>query len=438
MIKTEVFTNEDYYLNDIIKNLLPDNIKLSPGTYEIFELELAVCEYNSLTEDGLIKRGAYFKSVNGRYTNHYILCANSNEAIHDKKSIRAKSFFRANRFSTGYATHSLFPYRGKFHPQLIKAIMNLIKIPENGLLLDPVAGSGTAPLEAQLIGINSIGIDVSPFCKLMGEAKSKALTINLNAFANLLEYHNELLNFLLKKNGKEKFIEKSKGKKWRNSATDDEIGNLYDIILLAFLDAVGYTRRQSFKTLKELFPEVLRRYFYTIESFHKVQKKLNLKFGNLTYKVGSVCDLPLTSESVDGIITSPPYSFAIDYVENDRPQLEYLGIDVLELKKQMLGLVGKGKKEKIRIYFEQMEKAIAEMYRVLKPGKFCVIIVGSNDIQTGGIRIEDELIKLGIKAGFTPIRKMPKSIKGIQNSMTEEYILFLQKPDKSCKEREEG
>jgi hypothetical protein len=305
MTKEEIFIKKEYCLEDIVKNLLPDNVKLSPGTFEIFELELAVGEYNTLTEDGLIKRGAYFASVNGRYTNHYILCVSSNEAIHDKKSIRAKSFFRANRFSTGYATHSLFPYRGKFHPQLIKAIMNIIKIPEGGLLLDPMAGSGTALLEAQLIGINSIGIDVSPFCKLMGEAKSKALTINLNAFRNLLEYHNELLSFLLKKLSKERFIEKSKGKRWRDSATDEEIGNLYDVILLAFLDAVGYTRRQDSKTLNELFPEVLERYFYTIESSQKIQKRLKLKLGNLTYNTGSVCNLQLESESVDGIITSP-------------------------------------------------------------------------------------------------------------------------------------
>ena len=35
------------------------------------------------------------------------------------------------------------------------------------IVLDPMCGSGTLNVEASLIGIDSIGLDVSPFCRLM-------------------------------------------------------------------------------------------------------------------------------------------------------------------------------------------------------------------------------------------------------------------------------
>ena len=50
------------------------------------------------------------------------------KALMDGRSASAKAYFENGVFSTGYATHGLFPYRGKFHPQLIKALINIIGI----------------------------------------------------------------------------------------------------------------------------------------------------------------------------------------------------------------------------------------------------------------------------------------------------------------------
>lgn len=126
----------------------------------------------------------------------------------------------------------------------------------------------------------------------------------------------------------------------------------------------------------------------------------------------------------------PPYSFAIDYTENDRPQLEYLGYDISELKDEMIGLKGETIKEKLANYFDDMDKVLSEMARVLKVGKYAVIIIGSNDIQTGGIRLETKVEEIAVKHGFILDQKIIKPIKGIQNMMRDEYILFLRKARK--------
>ncbi|HOA81936.1 MAG TPA: hypothetical protein PKK61_12870, partial [Defluviitaleaceae bacterium] len=117
----------------------------------------------------------------------------------------------------------------------------------------------------------------------------------------------------------------------------------------------------------------------------------------------------------------------IDYADNDKPQLEYMGINPDTLKQSMVGLRGNSKKEKIQLYFEDMNKSIAEMSRVLKPGKYCVIIIGSNEIQTGGIRHEIEMKKYAALNGMFLECEIVKPIKGIQNTMKEEFILIFKK-----------
>ena len=74
-----------------------------------------------------------------------------------------------------------------------------------------------------------------------------------------------------------------------------------------------------------------------------------------------------------------------------------------------------------------MDKVLSEMARVLKIGKYAVIIIGSNDIQTGGIRLEKKIEEMAVNHSFVLDQKIIKPIKGIQNTMRDEYILFLKK-----------
>jgi DNA modification methylase len=408
--------------SSIIKNLptipsiiFPRSYELLPNTSEVFELEFAFFEYNLLTSDEIIQRGAFFKSVDSIPTHHYMICSNNSPLIWEGRSEITKSYFKEGNFSTGYATHGLFPYRGKFHPQLIKGILNILKILPGEVVLDPMCGSGTLNVEASMIGIDSIGIEKSPFCVLMSKVKYEALKVSESLLSSINKNSDKHYRVLMKN---------------KKLPIDYAFNNGFDagkaITLLAFLDAMGYARRCS-KSIDVLFPSVLKRYVGQINSFIKVRDRLNIKLGNARFEIGDARSLPIEDNSIDAIITSPPYSFAIDYAENDRPQLEYLGYDVIKLKDEMIGLKGKSKKDKIINYFEDMNKVLSEMYRVLKRDKYAVIIIGSNDIQTGGIRLETKVEEMAIKLGFILDQKIVKPIKGIQNTMKEEYILFLRK-----------
>lgn len=76
-----------------------------------------------------------------------------------------------NRKDPKYVTHGIHPYKGKFYPQLAKALMNSSGQPPGGLVLDPFCGSGTVLLESALNGWNAIGFDVNPVAVATANAK---------------------------------------------------------------------------------------------------------------------------------------------------------------------------------------------------------------------------------------------------------------------------
>jgi len=406
-----------FNLPSVSRMLFPNGIKLLLTVTEIFELEFAYYESKTLSKEELIKRGAYFESIDGIETFHSKICKETSKALFENCSKSTISYFMNGVYSTGYATHGLFPYRGKFHPQMIKALMNIMGIKEGETVLDPMCGSGTLNVEASLIGVNSIGIDKNPFACFMSKVKLESLSLSLELLDEALKNPKEIINeFLKTKQVKEKLL-----------LAEDEESKIKRLFLLAFLDAMGYARRTT-KSITLLFPQVLSRYIKQVRSFLIISRKLNLKLGKGKIEFGDARDLSMIRDaSIDCVITSPPYSFAIDYAENDRPQLEYLGFDVDTLKNEMIGLNGKSRKEKLQKYFEDMNRVMSEISRVLKAGKYAVIIIGSNDIQTGGIRLENKIKEFGILHGLDLVREIRKPIKGIRNTMHEEFVLIFRK-----------
>src|SRR3989441_3225122 len=380
-------------ITSLSQRVLPKGYELLPGLNSIYELELALAELAALSKDELVLRSAYFASIDGRQTNHFKMCSGLPLQV-GKSSARLRAFFEVYKYKTSYATHGLFPYRGKFHPQLIKAIMNVIGVRKGDLVLDPMTGSGTTNVEASLIGINSIGYDMNPFAVFMSRAKLQGLSLT-----------QEQLN-VLREDGESVFegLTLSGVQQTLGELSEIQTSKVHPILLLAYLDALGYSKRVKTKKFPELLPIVLARYVAAIGNFIHVRDQLELTLGHAQVEQSDARDLDkIRSNSVDAVITSPPYSFAIAYLKGDSLQLEYLGYELSALRDNMIGLRGSGLKNQVFAYLDDTEKFLTEMRRVLKPGKFAVIIIGSNSVQLGkveeatGLRLEDEIVKLGGK-----------------------------------------
>src|SRR3989338_4111827 len=66
--------------------------------------------------------------------------------------------------------HRLHPYMGKFVPQLVEIFLRKY---QPRLVYDPFCGSGTTLVEANTLGIDSIGTDISVFNTLLSRVKTK-------------------------------------------------------------------------------------------------------------------------------------------------------------------------------------------------------------------------------------------------------------------------
>ena len=402
----------------IIAQAFGNNITLLSSVDELFELEMAWLEYNCLSKEQLLERSAFIKSIDNQYTKHFLLYSNYDEKINENRAASTQAYFEEGQFSTGYATHGLFPYRGKFHPQLIKGLLNIMGVEKGETILDPMAGSGTANVEAALMGINSVACDVSPFCQFMIKVKHESLTINLSLLETTPLDNKKLFDFFKQGNVLKRI----------NQVKELEKRKIYNLAFLAWLDALGYSKRVMRSNHEQLFAKVLPRYIETVKSTLKNPYFKQSKIGKVeVLEKSEALKIDLPNESVDCVITSPPYSFAIDYVENDKDQLEFLGYDTKELKTKLIGLKGKYKTDKLNTYFSDMDKICAEISRVLKKDKYFAMIIGSNTNQTGGIRLEQTIIDSAKKYDLLLVKSILKPIKGMRNTMKDEYILIFKK-----------
>lgn len=423
------------YTSSFIDVIFGKKYQLLPQVSQRYEIDLAYGETKSLSSDELVRRSAYFFKVEGQETNHYRICQRRPVQV-DPDLKHRQNFFDANAYGVGYATHGLFPYRGKFHPQMIKGIMNIIGLKPGDTVLDPMAGSGTTLIEASIIGINGIGVELSPFACLMARAKLAGLNMDCSGFKKLLEMTDKVYEYFdrsaknldnlfdrPKANGAPFVLKELEGSEARK-----------ELILLAFLDSMGYASRRKTKKAHELFPIVLTRYLAAVQQFNLVREELGMDLGKGKVVCGDARSLDLANESVHGVIFSPPYSFAIDYVANDDLQIRYLGLDPTSLANQMVGLIGgHGRtiseriQNRVEHYFEDMNRIIGECSRVMRRGACCVIVIGSNSNQTGGIRLEEKMIEFAQSHGMPLHKVITREIEGIRNTMREEYVLIFRK-----------
>ena len=106
----------------------------------------------------------------------------------------------AKHWNPNYGPHGWHRYVGRFPPHLIRAVINNFSLVRHATLYDPFAGSGTALVEGRLLGLRSIGVEISPLSAMISRTKCLFPT-NTQPLEKIIEdlgsyYHSKWNEFL--------------------------------------------------------------------------------------------------------------------------------------------------------------------------------------------------------------------------------------------------
>ncbi len=367
---------------------------------------------------------------------------------------------------TQYLTHNIHRYSGKFIPQIAGKAIELLSKP-NDTVLDSYMGSGTTLLESALKGRNSIGVDLNPLAVLISKVKTTSVNSNelSEIFTLLIPFVNRIIANDQISIFEEPFDEnlctsRFEANSWRLKNTWNKKWYQEDVLyqLTRIFSAIEIIQSEKAKNIALIaFSNILRKssnannkypnvmydknakkkplpakaflesLHYVIDRVTEMSKIINNKDISIKVLLNNNLSLPIKSESIDAIVTHPPYIAAIPYAEYGALSLEWLGYDSKVLDGELTG----GKRHSTQVvsrFANDYEKFFFESFRVLKKGHYMFLMVGNPVSHGEKIELEKMTKEFAVSAGFhhivTAIRH-GKNRRG--NKMGNEYLLFFQK-----------
>ena len=357
-----------------------------------------------------------------------------------------------------HATHGWHPFPARFPPQLPAYFIERLCAPGD-VVLDPMFGSGTTILEAVRLHCRAIGCDIDPLARLVAQAKLTHFdalamlrlgTAVLNDARRRFSMHCRQLDAVLAG----RFDAKTRAfvDYWFPPAQQRQLVALLEAIeslapreartllhmvfsstIIAKSGGVSLARdlahtrphRVLEKTPKSALDEFDKRLKLVLAS---ASSGLATAPGGARVLAASAESTGLAAESVDLVVTSPPYANnAIDYMRAHKFSLVWLGWKIEELadiRARCLGhdartprswddlpeqcertvcrlaKVDARRAATLRRYFGEMSAVLAESHRVLRPGKAAVFVVGSSNLRGIDVETHKGLAALGVAAGF--------------------------------------
>jgi DNA modification methylase len=400
-------------------------------------------------------------------------------------------------------THGLHAYPARMIPQIAHRLIERYSEPYD-LVLDPFCGSGTVLTEARLMRShanaepdpprNAVGNDINPLALLLAKVKSKPI------MPHKLDKHT---TFLLR-NVEEDIIRLRNGQITVETPTQatfpnlthwfkdyvieelavirDNINKLRDRVFRDFVRVCfsltvrkvsniynpgdTFIKRLSSDKLEKYQPDVLKTFkVYVKESISLMKSFSRACYAeteiNITF--ADARNLPFADDSIDLIVTSPPYGEernTISYTRWSKLSSLWLGYDVSfvrRIEKASLGgkdnpslhtasqtlneILNETARKDVRLaksaasFFRDYFMCLEEMHRVLKKGHYCCIVIGNRSLKRKRIPMDAVTREFGRKIGFrhekTYYRKIPtKAIPWVcakGETIARENVIVLKK-----------
>lgn len=401
--------------------------------------------------------------------------------------------------------HYYAGYSDEFVEDIIKSYFSLST---KDTILDLWNGSGTTTKVAYKNNIKAYGFDINPVMKYIAEAKlvsqndetllREVLRLSLSQFDNRVTKNNNPVDLLgLWLNNKSiriiRYFEMNVNESCKLLSVSMPVISFFKVLqfrLIRFflqkfmtsnptwikhnikdVDKINIKKTDVKKNIYSIFEDMVASLSDSDEINETYQLPIIL--------TASSYQIPLANNSIDAIITSPPYCTRIDYVISTLPELAILGFskDSIQcLRNSMIGSTTiafdntfaleipsstaikfldsvKGHDSKAsnsyylkyyKKYFLQMYMSLNELERVIKPNGSCCIVIQNSffkDILLSlNIIIEEMMIELGFllidakafQKKSTHTNANPTSKKYRKSSVSQyEYALIFKKGEKS-------
>lgn len=389
-------------------------------------------------------------------------------------------------------THYIHPYPGKIFPYTPIFWFSIPELcPPDGTILDPFSGSGTVLLESivhPLYKRNAYGVEINPLGRLITKVKTTTLDDKelVKRFHFLLRsterFNKEDISIPEFKNIEFWFSRKAIYKLSRlkcsiETLDDDEYKDFFWVCFSSIIRKVSkadpfipppvklkvhkyknstqkygflmrFIKQAGNPDVTSLFERIIKVNLDRVKSLNKIEEikkdkakariiwddARSIKIGKLNGK-GKIIKskaVSLRPNSIDLILTSPPYLTAQKYIRTQKLELLWLGLlsekKVADVEKESVGSERVSLKEidfnrsvgvesidslinwtlsispqraaTLLKYFMDMKQAILEMCRVLKNDSYAILVVGNNTVLGRNVETYRLLIDLAISLGF--------------------------------------
>jgi len=366
-----------------------------------------------------------------------------------------------------YLTHNFHPYPAKFIPQFPRKIIQSLS-KKGEIVLDPFCGSGTTLVESKLLGRNSIGVDINPIATLVSKVKTtplsdaqlkevKRIVSEIGTSVNL-HYgirpiigkrskciNFEVPNFLNRDHWFKPYVLNELAIiKAHINTTEDQDSK--DFLTVAFSAIITKVSNQESDTRYAKKDKPIREF----DTYNAFKKKVSDMINRIVEFSRQASDafvkiynhdssyMPfLKNESVDLIMTSPPYLNAYDYYLYHKLRMYWLEKDHYKVQELEIGSRHKHSDNNLGVnqYFASIKKCLQESCRTLRRGRYLTVVIGDAIKKGECIRMDSHFETIARDLGLSlekvityPLRKYTRAFTpGLKRFQKNGYIMIFRK-----------